>query len=479
MTDVFLAGGAEMVLLGTVLLLVLVEALWPQRAGGSMGYLALSGVALAFMALTYGSGSPPEIFGGGWANDQLAVIFKVSLLLATALVLFISTGDVNDTSRASGEFYILLLLGTLGMMIMVSGRDLLVIYLGLELMAISFYILAGFYWFREAASEGALKYVLTGLVASALLLYGISFLYGVSGTTLLHRMDGLMRVGGRSEAMVLVGIALVACGLAFKMGATPFHMWMPDVLEGSPTSVAAYLTVGPKIAVIAVAIRIFLTALPSWHGPWESFWWSLAALTILWGNLAALAQMTIKRLLAYSSIAHVGYLLMALVAAGRETEEALGAITFYLVVYVLMNLGAFGSLLWFERRTGEEITWKGLGGMHRQAPVMSVLLSLFMLSLAGIPPTAGFIGKLWVFMACWKAEYYGLVMIGVAGSLIGASYYLRVVYALFMLPEPEGKGIRLGFSPLVYAVVVTALGVIAVGFYPRLVMPLAGMAVLN
>ena len=193
---------------------------------------------------------------------------------------------------------------------MVSGTDLVVIFLGLELMAVSFYILAGFTWFRETTAEGALKYVITGLFASALLLYGISLLYGAAGATALRQLAAVAR-GGEADALVLAGLAFVACGLAFKMGAAPFQMWMPDVLEGAPTPVAGYLAVGPKIAVLAVAARVFATGFPDWFALWGPVWWSLAALTILWGNLAALAQDGLKRMLAYSSVAHVGYLLIA------------------------------------------------------------------------------------------------------------------------------------------------------------------------
>jgi NADH-quinone oxidoreductase subunit N len=363
-----------------------------------------------------------------------------------------------------------------GMMVMISGNNLLVIYLGLELMAISFYILSGYNWLREDSSEGFLKYVITGLFASALLLYGISFLYGATGTIDLAQMGSLLSMGGYPRVMAIAGIALVTCGLAFKMGAAPFHMWMPDVLDGSPTSVAGFLAVGPKVAVLAVTARLFLTSFGSLQELWGPLLWVMAALTILWGNLAAIAQTRVKRMLAYSSIAHVGYLLIAMAAAGKGTEEGVSAIVFYLVVYSFMNLGAFGTLLWFERRTGEAVTWRGLAGISRRAPGMSFLLSLFMFSLAGIPPTAGFIGKFWIFVAGWHAGYYGLVLIGALGSLIGAFYYLRTIYAVYMLPEEEGPALGMGFSPLVYAIAMAALGVILTGVMPSYVMALARRA---
>jgi NADH-quinone oxidoreductase subunit N len=366
------------------------------------------------------------------------------------------------------------------MMVMVSGADLIVIYLGLELMAISFYVLAGFFWFRESSTEGALKYVVTGLFASALLLYGISLVYGAAGSTSLARLTAVAR-GGQADSLVLAGLAFLACGLAFKMGAAPFQMWMPDVLEGAPTPVAGYLAVGPKVAGLAVAARVFSAGFPDWFTLWGPVWWSLAALTVLWGNLAALAQDSLKRMLAYSSVAHVGYLLVGLVASGRS-PLATGTLAFYLLAYAFMNLGAFGALLWFERATGAELTWRDLAGFGRRYPAMAGLMAVFMLSLAGIPPTAGFPAKFWVFLEGWHAGYHGLVLVALLGSAIGAYYYLRVVYALYLLPEPEDAGAPTppaGFALLAYAVALAAVGTALAGIVPRFFIELAAQAVVG
>jgi NADH-quinone oxidoreductase subunit N len=366
------------------------------------------------------------------------------------------------------------------MMIMVSGVDLIVIFLGLELMAISFYVLAGFTWFRESSAEGALKYVITGLFASALLLYGISLVYGAAGSTGLERLAGVAR-GGDNEALVLAGLAFVACGLAFKMGAAPFQMWMPDVLEGAPTPVAGYLAVGPKVAVLAVAARVFAAGFPEWFTLWGPVWWSLAALTVLWGNLAALAQASLKRMLAYSSVAHVGYLLVGLVASG-SSAAATGPLAFYLLAYAFMNLGAFGVLLWFERATGSELAWRDLAGFGRRYPGMAALMALFMLSLAGIPPTAGFPAKFWVFIEGWQAGYHGLVLVALLGSAIGAYYYLRTIYALYLLPDPEGAECfppPSGFALLASAILLAALGTAVAGILPQVFIRLAAQAVVG
>jgi NADH-quinone oxidoreductase subunit N len=476
MTDVFRACGPELVILAAAGLLVLLETLSPGRWGRSKGYLSLLGVAGAFLLLNRTGGPAPSLFSDGWGSDLLSVVFKIVLLLATALVIFMSLEEQTDESPAAGEYFILTLMASLGMMVMVSGKNLVVIYLGLELMAISFYILAGFTWHRRESSEGSLKYVLTGLFASALLLYGISFIYGATGEIGIDALREVFISGNYSPVMVLAGTVFLACGLAFKMGAVPFHMWMPDVLDGAPTPVAGFLAVGPKAAVLAVAARIFLTSLSPFHEMWMPMLWVMAALTILWGNLAAIAQSSVTRMLAYSSIAHVGYLLIALVAAGRHMEEGLPAVAFYLVVYSFMNLGAFGCLLWFERGQGETVTWRGMAGMWKRAPGLSLLWSLFMFSLAGIPPTAGFIGKFWVLAAGWKAELFGLVLLGILGSVVGAFFYLRTIYAVYMLPDEEGEEMPLKLSPLAYALLLAACGVVVTGIYPQFFMVLAARA---
>jgi NADH-quinone oxidoreductase subunit N len=478
MSGILSALAPELLLLVAAVVVTALESIWPARALRLKAATGVAAIAGAFFLLPGAAGSAPDLLAGTWAGDALATVFKVGVLVAAVLSLLMSVEEIGARSRAGGEYVILLLLAAVGMMVMVSGTDLVVIYLGLELMAVSFYILAGFTWFREATAEGALKYVITGLFASALLMYGISLLYGAAGSTSLSALAGVAG-GGEADALVLAGLAFVACGLAFKMGAAPFQMWMPDVLEGAPTPVAGYLAVGPKIAVLAVASRVFATGFPEWFSLWGPVWWSLAALTILWGNLAALAQEGLKRMLAYSSVAHVGYLLVAVVASGRSAG-ATGPLAFYLLAYAFMNLGAFGVLLWFEREAGAELTWRDLAGLGRRRPAMAALFALFLLSLAGIPPTAGFPAKFWIFLEGWQAGYPGLVLVALLGSAIGVYYYLRAVYALFLLPEPEGFAepeAPGGFSWLAYAVVLAAVGTLVAGVFPSFFVELAARAI--
>jgi NADH-quinone oxidoreductase subunit N len=478
MNAVLQSCGAELVLLAGVVLLTLLETIWPRRGGRAKVVLAIVAV---FAAASVGpGGAGAGALAGVWATDQLTVVFTFTILVATLLALLLSVEEAAHRTVAAGEYAILVLLAALGMMIMVAGTDLLVIILGLELMAVSFYVLAGFYWFREASAEGALKYVLTGLFASALLLYGVSLVYGAAGGTGVARLAAAAR-GGAADPLMLCGIALIACGLAFKMGAAPFQMWMPDVLEGAPTPVAGFLAVGPKIAVLAVVTRVFASGFPTWDGLWVPLWSSLAALTILWGNLAALAQESLKRMLAYSSVAHVGYLLIAVVATPGARVDGVGSLAFYLLAYAFMNLGAFGALLWFERLRGEELTWRDLAGTGRRFPLPAALFALFLFSLAGIPPTAGFAAKFWVFLAGWRAGYTGLVLIGALGSLIGAGYYLRAIYAMYLLPAPEaadepGSGTTPLFFFLAVAVLVAACGTLLAGLLPQSFIALAAAA---
>jgi len=480
MHDILTACGPELLLLGAVALITALESVWPARGLRVKVFLGLLALAGAFVLLTATGEASPELLAGLWSGDPLSVVFKLVILLAATLTLFMAAEELERRSAAGGEFVILVLLAAVGMMIMVSGVDLIVILLGLELMAVSFYILAGFTWVRETTAEGGLKYVITGLFASALLMYGISLLYGATGSTGLARMASVAR-NGAADPLVLAGLAFVACGLAFKMGAAPFQMWMPDVLEGAPTPVAGYLAVGPKVAVLAVATRVFAAGFPAWFALWGPVWWSLAALTVLWGNLAALAQDSLKRMLAYSSIAHVGYLLVAVVSSGNNPEAA-GPLAFYLLAYAFMNLGAFGALLWFERHVGTELTWRDLAGFGRRYPAMGAAFALFLLSLAGIPPTAGFPAKFWVFLEGWRAGHQGLVLVALLGSAIGAYYYLRAVYALYLLPEPEGSApppVPPAFSLLAYGVLLAVVGTAIAGILPQFFIKIASLAVVG
>jgi NADH-quinone oxidoreductase subunit N len=358
-----------------------------------------------------------------------------------------------------------------GAMLMAGAEELIVLFLGLEVHSIALYVLAGSRHNSPASKESALKYLLLGAFASSFLLYGIALLYGTTGTTNLAEIGAALAQGeGATGVLLLAGIALLIVGLGFKIAAVPFHIWTPDVYEGAPTVITALMTVVPKAGAFAALLRIFMTALLPVAASWQPIWVVLAIVTMTVGNILALNQESLKRLLAYSSIAHAGYLLVGL-AAGTELGST--GVLYYLVAYALMNLGAFAVVVIFEQEK------RGLGvseyaGLAARRPVLGAALALFMFSLAGIPPTAGFMGKLYVFRAAIEAGQTGLAIVAVLNSVVAAYYYLRVVVVLYMR-EPDvdwAEGTRASLGP-VLAILLTAIGTLQFGVFPGLLYELA------
>jgi NADH-quinone oxidoreductase subunit N len=345
---------------------------------------------------------------------------------------------------------------------MASGIDLITSFIGLETMAVSFYILAGFIKPNQRSNEAAVKYFLLGAFSLGVLLYGMSLLYGISGTTQLRVMATAF-AGHERDPLLILAVILVVAGLGFKIAAVPFHMWAPDVYEGAPTPVTAFLSVGSKAASFAMLLRIFLEGVPSMSPDWRLLFEVLAILTMTVGNLAALTQSNIKRMLAYSSIAHAGYLLIGLVAG---TGRGVAAMMIYLLVYSFMQMGAFAVVVMLRRRdvVGEDL--KDFSGLSARSPFAAFAMLIFMLSLGGIPPTAGFMGKFWLFSAAIESGYYWLAVIGVVNSAISLYYYLRLVVFMYLRKETTGSepelSPALGFS-LGAAVAATIL----LGLYPR------------
>ena len=354
------------------------------------------------------------------------------------------------------------------MMVMAGGIDLITIFIGLETMAVSFYILVGFIKPNQRSNEAAVKYFLLGAFSLGILLYGMSLMYGLSGTTNLRVMATAL-VGQERDPRLVLAVILVVAGVGFKIAAVPFHMWAPDVYEGAPTPITAFLSVGSKAASFAMLIRIFYEGLPSMSADWRLLFQVLAIVTMTAGNIAAVTQSNIKRMLAYSSIAHAGYLLIG-VAVG--TSRGVTAMLVYLFVYSFMQLGAFGVLLLLHRKdvAGDEL--KDFSGLHVRSPFAAFAMLLFMLSLGGIPPTAGFMGKFWLFSAAIDAQYYWLATIGVLNSAISLYYYLRIV--VFMYLKTDTAGSEPTASPaLAIALGVAVLATLVLGLYPRLLFELA------
>jgi len=404
-----------------------------------------------------------EVAHGLIAVDRFALFFKIVFLVAAVLTILMSERYMTIEGASLGEYYFLILCSTLGMMIMAGGIDLIAAFIGLETMAVSFYILTGFIKPNQRSNEAAVKYFLLGAFSLGILLYGMSLMYGLSGTTSLRVMSGLFAGQTRDPRLVLA-VILVVAGMGFKIAAVPFHMWAPDVYEGAPTPVTAFLSVGSKAAAFALLLRIFLEGLPVMNADWRLLFWVLSVVTMTVGNLAAVTQSNLKRMLAYSSIAHAGYLLIGVVSG---TPRGITAMLIYLAIYAFMQLGAFAVIVMMHRQdvVGDEL--KDFSGLHARHPLAAFAMLVFMLSLGGIPPTAGFMGKFWLFSAAIDAQYYGLAVIAVLNSAISLYYYVRV--AVFMYLRKETSGSEPVSSPaLSLALVVAVVATLGLGVYPRL-----------
>lgn len=409
-------------------------------------------------------------FGDSLVLDPFASFFKVIFLFALLMCIALSLKSVSDSgSRDHSEYYALMLFATVGMMVMATGRELITIFLGLELLSMSLYILAGFYRRDKLSNEAALKYFILGSFATGILLFGMSYIYGVTGSTHLQVIGETLRAHPEilSDKALLVGLFLVLVGFGFKISIVPFHQWTPDVYQGAPTPVTAFMSAGPKAAGLAALIRVLMEAMPQMSQEWEILVAVFAVLTMTVGNLSALAQTNMKRMLAYSSIAHVGYILIGLVATvGGRADRALSAIMFYLLAYTFMNIGAFAILIFLRREGMPNENIDDFSGLSRRSPGAALAMMIFMFSLAGIPPTAGFAAKLSIFYAAIQGGYYWLVIIGILNSAVAAYYYLRVVIVMYMR-QPEGELPTAATSPLLWAGIALALaGTILLGILP-------------
>ena len=405
-------------------------------------------------------------FGGSVALDSFALFFKLIIVLATALVCLISMKYLEIEEAHFGEYYALLMFSAVGMMFMASGRDLIVLFMALEVMALCEYVLTGFLRGNRRSNEAAMKFFLLGAFSSGLLLYGMSLLYGLSGSTNLAVIG--QRLAERPSADPLSWMAMITllAGLFFKVAAVPFHQWTPDAYEGAPTSITAFISVAPKAASIAFALRILMAGLWPMREEWKILTIGVAIATMTLGNLAAITQTNIKRFFGYSTISHVGYLLLGLVAAADGNPEGLTAIAIYTLVYAFMNLGAFAVVIVMRRQNliGDEID--DLSGLMARAPGLAILMLVFLLSLAGIPPTAGFIGKYFIFLALIQTQHYLLAMLAVAYAVVALYYYFRIVVAMFMKKAPDS--LPLAMSPGVSVSLAVTLGLtVIVGVYPE------------
>ena len=451
----------EIVLTAGALVVLLVDLVFKDRDDltltATLGTLLVTSVVLFSFV-----GVDTTASRGLLAIDGFATLFKFIFLFTAAVTVLMSTSYLKVEGVRAGEYYFLIVCATLGMMFMASGVDLITLFIGLETMAVSFYILVGFLKPNQRSNEAAVKYYLLGAFSTGILLYGMSLLYAVSGSTNLSEIAAAVGAEG-SSGLVILAVILVGAGMAFKIAAVPFHMWAPDVYEGAPTPITAYLSVGSKAAAFAMLLRVFVEGLPTIVADWQVFFWWLAVLTMTVGNVAAITQSNIKRMLAYSSIAHSGYVLIGIVAG---TSRGWTAAIVYLVVYAFMQLGAFAVVTALRRRdvVGDEL--KDLSGLYSRSPMVAIAMLVFMLSLGGIPPTAGFMGKIWIFGAAIDQGFISLAIIGVVNSAISLFYYIRVVVFMWIKDEVVGSEITIG-PAMATALCVTLVGSILFGIYPQ------------
>jgi len=490
--DVSLAIAAPEVGMAILVCTVLIVDLFvPLERKAEVGMLSLAGVViLGIMTLSQWNEGVRTTFSGFYVSDNFSVFSKMIILSTTAITILLSIQYAKIERINYGEYYGMILFAVFGMLVMASGNDIISIYLGLETMSISSYVLVSFIRHDPMSREAGLKYFLMGAFASGVLLYGIALIYGLTGTSSL---EGVAKVfsglkGGEIAAdpvMVLALILLVA-GFGFKLALVPFHMWLPDAYTGAPTSITAFMSVAVKMATLTAMMRIFFIALPAVAEKWNLLFWLLAAFTMVWGNLAAITQTSLKRMLAYSSIAHAGYILMGVVATTKvvegKAEFAIGgvsAVLFYLLAYMVTNLGAFGMLIYICREgfRGDNIEdWRGVG---QDRPWAGLAFLIFFLSLAGIPPTAGFVGKLFLFGAAIQNEYYWLAVIGILSSAISIYYYFRVVMVMYMESRAESQPlVEFSKAPSVFLTLVfLVLATVYLGLFPESFIDLARSSV--
>jgi NADH-quinone oxidoreductase subunit N len=457
---------------------------------GTISLVGIVAAAVSTIWLWSTGTTTTDAFNGMIVLDELRLGFTLIFLLVSGLTLLISTVWVDNENLPAGESHSLLLFATVGMMLMASGNDLVIVFLGLEILSIATYVMAGFRRTDVRSNEASLKYFILGSFSSAFLLYGIALIYGATsiaepGGTIVAGTTNIAEIATRISqaqypALLFAGAAMMLVGFGFKIATAPFHIWTPDVYEGAPTPVTAFMAAGPKAAGFASFMRVFIFGLPfvvsaassaSLHALWVSTLMAMAILTMTLGNVVAIVQNNVKRMLAYSSIAHAGYALVGFVAAGASTDlvqrnTAITAVVFYLLTYAVMNIGAFAVVQLIARSGDRRTSIEDYRGIGFESPVLAFSLSLFMLSLLGMPLTAGFMGKIMVFGSAIDQKYYVLVVIGVLNTAVSAYYYLRLIVVMFFGERTMAWSAPRIPASVAIALVITVLGVLYLGIFP-------------
>lgn len=433
----FTPASAEIVLLTAACVVLLVDVLNKKSGPRNLTYWlsqATLGLTLLFVVSSW-SGKTVLTFSDGFIQDRMSVVLKVALIGIVMATLLYSRDFLRRRGMERGEYYLLCLFATLGMMVMVSAYDLLNVYLGLELLSLSMYAMAAFDRRSGLASEAAMKFFVLGSIASGLLLYGMSLLYGVTGTLNLAEINGLLYQSGEVSKVQALAMVFVVVAIAFKLGVVPFHMWMPDVYHGAPTCVALFVGAAPKIAAFAMAIRLLSGGLEAFHAHWHQMLMLLAVVSIAFGNVVAIAQSNIKRMLAYSTISHAGFILLGIMVGNKE---GFAAAMFYAIIYAMMSLGAFGVILALSRDGDEYEQITDFAGLAKTRPWIATIFMLILLAMTGVPPTAGFYAKFVVLKAVVGMGAVSVAVFAVVMSVIGAFYYLRVLKVMYF-DEPRNQ----------------------------------------
>jgi NADH-quinone oxidoreductase subunit N len=472
----FAAIMPEIILSVVAMLLLLVNVFVPSKDKAYLGYLSIIGIAVTCASAVGSWGVPQAAFGGAVMQDNFAIFFKVIFLISAALAILISDRYMAQEDCNQGELYPLILFATIGMMLMASGTDLMVIFLGLELLSVCLYVLAGFNRANVKSNEAGLKYFLLGAFSTGFLLYGMALTYGTTGSTkiMVIQSNVMANPAIATNPMFIVGMLLIAVGFSFKIAAAPFHMWTPDVYEGAPTPITAFMSAGPKAAGFAAFIRVMIFAFPMLKADWTDLLWVLAVLTMTVGNIIALSQDNIKRMLAYSSIAHAGYALVGFTACNAEGAAG---ILFYMLSYAFMNIGAFAVIVLIGKKGEKNCNVSDYAGLAYKKPVLAAVFTVFLFSLAGVPPTAGFIGKFYLFSAAVNSGYIWLAIIGVLNSAASVYYYLRVMVFMYM-KDPTEEFDWAGATPsIAICLLVSVVATLVLGIVPGTILELAQKAV--
>jgi NADH-quinone oxidoreductase subunit N len=458
--------------IAATLAMVIEPLLKPGKRDGLAG-MSLLALLAALAAALYANGDPGTAFSGLLVVDGYGTLFRALVIVVGALTVLSSNSFLDREGANSGEYYALVLFSVMGQCVMVTANDLIMVFIGLEISSISSYVLAGYLRDDPRANEAALKYFLLGSFATAFLLYGIALLYGAAGSTSLSRIRAVISDPNAAPSPMLVGIAaaLMLVGFAFKVSAAPFQMWAPDVYQGAPTPVTGFLSAGPKAAAFAAFLRVFMTSFQPAGESWEPIVWVCALLSMTIGNFAALVQSDVKRMLAYSSIAHAGYVLVAITA---RSEDGVAAAMFYLAAYVLMNIGALAVISHLSGKGEKYLKVDDLAGLGVVQPMTAAALTVFLLSLIGVPLTAGFFGKFYIFKAALESKLVWLAVLGLLNSAVAAYYYLRILVMMYMR-EPGEAVLEMQPLPvsLQAALLAPVVGVLLLGIFPAALLEFA------